>query len=153
MVASKGEPIFAHVNMHGFRWKFMAPSSSRARNSVMKIAERSSLKILPSPNTNWYKKKMIELAKFFQSPFESRLKMIRGLSYIVSHSLGYCHSYWDVMVKFIPMVLIWFHDDSCYKLNSTLIFVCFADNVLKYFLYENCCILVKLSEICCKRSC
>ena len=38
--------------MHGFRWKFMAPSSSRARNSVMKIAERSSLKILPSPNTS-----------------------------------------------------------------------------------------------------
>ena len=30
----------------------MAPSSSRARNSVMKIAERSSLKILPSPITN-----------------------------------------------------------------------------------------------------
>ena len=29
----------------------MAPSSSRARNAVMKIAERSSLKILPSPNT------------------------------------------------------------------------------------------------------
>ena len=29
----------------------MAPSSSRARNSVMKIGERSSLKILPSPNT------------------------------------------------------------------------------------------------------
>ena len=40
--------------MHGFRWKFMAPSSSRARNSVMKIAERSSLKILPSPNTKNY---------------------------------------------------------------------------------------------------
>ena len=52
MITSKGEPDFAHVNMHGFRWKFMAPSSSRARNSVMKIAERSSLKILPSPNTN-----------------------------------------------------------------------------------------------------
>ena len=52
MVASKGEPIFARVNMHGFRWKFMAPSSSHARNSVMKIAERSSLKILPSPNTS-----------------------------------------------------------------------------------------------------
>ena len=51
MITSKGEPIFAHVNMHGFRWKFMAPSSSRAQNSVMKIAERSSLKILPSPNT------------------------------------------------------------------------------------------------------
>ena len=44
MITSKGEPIFAHVNMHGFRWKFMAPSSSRAQNSVMKIAERSSLK-------------------------------------------------------------------------------------------------------------
>ena len=52
MITSKGEPIFAHVNMHGFRWKLMAPSSSRARNSVMKIAERLSLKILPSPNTN-----------------------------------------------------------------------------------------------------
>ena len=52
MVTSKGEPIFAHVNMHGFRWKFMAPSSSRARNSAMKSAERSSLKILPSPNTS-----------------------------------------------------------------------------------------------------
>ena len=51
MITSKGEPIFAHVNMHGFRWKFMAPSSSRAGNSVMNIAERSSLKILPSPNT------------------------------------------------------------------------------------------------------
>ena len=54
MITSKGEPIFAHVNMHGFRWKFMAPSSSRAQNSVMKIAERSSLKILPSPNTTHY---------------------------------------------------------------------------------------------------
>ena len=53
-ITSKGEPIFAHVNMHGFRWKFMAPSSSRAQNSVMKIAERSSLKILPSPNTTHY---------------------------------------------------------------------------------------------------
>ena len=52
MVTSKGEPIFAHVNMHGFRWKFMAPSSSRTWNSVMKIAERLSLKILLSPNTN-----------------------------------------------------------------------------------------------------
>ena len=31
----------------------MAPSSSRARNLVMKIAERSSLKILPSPNTTY----------------------------------------------------------------------------------------------------
>ena len=54
MITSKGEPIFAHVNMHGFRWKFMAPSSSRAQKSVMKIAERSSLKILPSPNTSQY---------------------------------------------------------------------------------------------------
>ena len=54
MITSKGEPIFAHVNMHGFRWKFMAPSSSRAQNSFMKIAERSSLKILPSPNTTHY---------------------------------------------------------------------------------------------------
>ena len=54
MITSKGEPIFAHVNMHGFRWKFMAQSSSRAQNSVMKIAERSSLKILPSPNTTHY---------------------------------------------------------------------------------------------------
>ena len=54
MITSKGEPIFAHVNMHGFRWKFMAPSLSRAQNSVMKIAERSSLKILPSPNTSQY---------------------------------------------------------------------------------------------------
>ena len=52
MITSKGEPIFAHVNMHGFRWKFMAPSSSRAWNSVMKIAECSSLKILLSPNTS-----------------------------------------------------------------------------------------------------
>ena len=52
MVASKGEPIFAHGNMHGLRWKFMAPSSSRARNSAMKSAERSSLKILPSPTTS-----------------------------------------------------------------------------------------------------
>ena len=52
MITSKGEPIFTHVNMHDFSWKFMAPSLSRAWNSVMKIAERSSLKILPSPNTN-----------------------------------------------------------------------------------------------------
>ena len=51
MITSKGEPIFAHLNMHGFRWKFMAPSSSRTRNLVMKIAERSGLKILPNPNT------------------------------------------------------------------------------------------------------
>ena len=42
------------VNMQGFRWKFMAPSSSRAWNLVMKIAERSSLKILPSPNTSFH---------------------------------------------------------------------------------------------------
>ena len=48
---SRVEPIFAHVNMHGFGWKFLAPSSSCARNSAMKIAERSSLKILPNPNT------------------------------------------------------------------------------------------------------
>ena len=52
MITSKGEPVFAHVNMHGFRWKFMTPSWSRTRNSVMKIAERSSLKILPSLNTS-----------------------------------------------------------------------------------------------------
>ena len=48
---SRVEPIFAHVNMHGFGWKFLAPSSSCARNSAMKIAERSSLRILPNPNT------------------------------------------------------------------------------------------------------
>ena len=52
MVTSKGEPIFTHVNIHGLRWQFMAPSSSRARNSAMKRAERWSLKILPSPNTS-----------------------------------------------------------------------------------------------------
>ena len=40
-----------NVNMHGFGWKFLAPSSSCARNSAMKIAERSSLKILSNPNT------------------------------------------------------------------------------------------------------
>ena len=33
MITSKEEPIFAHVNMHDFRWKFKAPSSSRAQNS------------------------------------------------------------------------------------------------------------------------
>ena len=48
---SREEPIFAHINMHGFGWKFLAPSSSCARNSAMEIAERSSLKILPNPNT------------------------------------------------------------------------------------------------------
>ena len=37
--------------MHGFGWKFLAPRSSCARNSAMKIAERSSMKILPNPNT------------------------------------------------------------------------------------------------------
>ena len=65
MITSKGEPIFAHVNMHGFRWKFMAPSSSRAQNSVMKIAERSSLKILPSPNTTLSLTPVIPVRLFF----------------------------------------------------------------------------------------
>ena len=51
MITSKREPIFAHVILHGFRWKFLTPSSSCTRNSVMKIAERWSLKILQSPNT------------------------------------------------------------------------------------------------------
>ena len=44
MITSKGEPIFARVNMHGFRWKFMAPSSSRAWNSVMKIVNARAWK-------------------------------------------------------------------------------------------------------------
>ena len=65
MVASKGEPIFAQVNMHGLRWKFMAPSSSLARNSAMKSAERSSLKILPSPTTSSIYKVRIAVVYIF----------------------------------------------------------------------------------------
>ena len=45
MIPSKVEPIFTHVNMHGFRWNFLASSLSRTQNSVMKIVECLSLKI------------------------------------------------------------------------------------------------------------
>ena len=103
MITSKGEPIFAHVNMHGFRCKFMAPSSSRPRNSVMKIAERSSLKILPSPNTITQRIIQIRLICFLQLVGEGTFYCLdnsdsyRILLQYTLYGLGHCSTSLSIM--------------------------------------------------------